>query len=345
MESNGLDIALWSPADQRRQDDSYLSTMRDDEMKRKILVLGGAHIDRRGRISGDTVPGASNPGSWFEEPGGGGFNAARNLARLGFDVTMISPRGGDPIGEMVGEAADFAGVHDRPFIFLDRKTPSYTAIIENDGNLVIALADMDLYRMFVPRRLSIRAVRDAFAATDFILIDANLPAETLASIVERAKALGKPVGAIAISPAKALKLKPCIEGIDYLFLNEAEAAALTGERPNDPAHWPSLLGDIGLRGGVVTRGQRELIAFADRHVVAQQPANLEDVADVTGAGDSLAAGVISGLMRGISLADAIREGAAAAALTVQSPHAVNENLSPDLVRETLSLVPPARILH
>ncbi|MGO8078165.1 PfkB family carbohydrate kinase, partial [Rhizobium leguminosarum] len=39
---------------------------------------------------------ASNPGTWFEEPGGGGFNAARNLARLGFQVTMISPRGGDP---------------------------------------------------------------------------------------------------------------------------------------------------------------------------------------------------------------------------------------------------------
>jgi sugar/nucleoside kinase (ribokinase family) len=135
-------------------------------MSKKILVLGGAHIDRRGRISGTTTEGASNPGSWFEEAGGGGFNAARNLARLGFDVTMISPRGGDPTGEMVGEAADYAGVHDRPFVFLDRKTPSYTAIIERDGNLVIALADMDLYRMFVPRRLSIRSVRDAFDATD-----------------------------------------------------------------------------------------------------------------------------------------------------------------------------------
>lgn len=314
-------------------------------MRNKILILGGAHIDRRGRISGNTAPGASNPGSWFEEPGGGGFNAARNLARLGFDVTMISPRGGDPTGEMVGEAADFAGINDRPFVFLDRKTPSYTAIMERDGNLVIALADMDLYRMFVPRRLSIRAVRDAFAASDFILFDANLPEETLSAIVSRANALGKPVAAIAISPAKAVKLKPCMTGIDYLFLNEAEATALTGERPNDPSHWPSLLGDIGLKGGVVTRGQRDLIAFAGGRVVALQPANVEDVADVTGAGDSLAAGVISALLRGLSLADAVREGAAAAAMTVRSPHAVNENLSPERLQETLALVPQARILH
>jgi sugar/nucleoside kinase (ribokinase family) len=87
-------------------------------------------------------------------------------------------------------------------------------------------------------------------------------------------------------------------GIDYLFLNEAEAAALTGERPNDPAHWPSLLGDIGLKGGVITRGQQELIAFSGGHVVALQPANVEHVSDVTGAGDSLASGVLAALLRG-----------------------------------------------
>ena len=79
-------------------------------MAKKILVLGGAHIDRRGRIFGETAPGASNPGAWFEEPGGGGFNAARNLSRLGFDVRLISPRGGDPSGEMVAEAASQAGI-------------------------------------------------------------------------------------------------------------------------------------------------------------------------------------------------------------------------------------------
>jgi sugar/nucleoside kinase (ribokinase family) len=314
-------------------------------MSGKILVLGGAHIDRRGRVAGETAPGASNPGTWFEEPGGGGFNAARNLARLGFDVTMISPRGGDPIGEMVSEAADFAGIDDRPFVFLDRKTPSYTAIIEKDGNLVIALADMELYRFFVPRRLSIRWVRDAFAATDFILFDANLPEETAAAIVARAKALGKPVAAIAISPAKVVRLLPCLEDIDYLFLNEAEAAALIGLRPEDADAWPSLLADIGVTGAVVTRGKRELVAFKDGRALVLQPPISETVADVTGAGDSLAAGTLSALMLGLPLEEAVRHGTAAAALTVQSRHAVNENLSPELLRNMLSLVPAARILQ
>lgn len=313
-------------------------------MARKILVLGGAHVDRRGRIFGETAPGASNPGAWFEEPGGGGFNAARNLARLGFDVRLISPRGGDPSGEMVAEAASHAGIDDTPFVFLDRKTPSYTAILERDGNLVIALADMELYQLFVPRRLAIRAVRGAFEATDLVLCDANLPAETLAAIAARASACGKPLAAIAISPAKVVRLKPSLAGIDHLFLNEAEAAALTENRPDDPREWVSGLRALGLRNGVITRGKRELIAFSHDAIVSLQPPIVDNVADVTGAGDSVAAGVLAALLAGHDLREAVRHGVAAAAITVQSPFATAENLSPELLKSMLALVPEAAIL-
>jgi pseudouridine kinase len=313
-------------------------------MSKAILVLGGAHIDRRGRIFGQTDPGASNPGAWFEEPGGGGFNAARNLARLGHAVRMISPRGGDALGETVAAAALEAGVEDRPFVFLDRKTPSYTAIIENDGNLVIALADMELYKLFSPRRLAIRAVRDAFEAADFLLCDANLPAETLAVIAGKAATLGKPLAAIAISPAKVVRLKPCLDGIDYLFLNQAEAAALTETHPDDPREWATQLRALGLKGGVITRGQRPLVAFAEGLTLTLDPPAVDDIADVTGAGDSLAAGVLSALMAGLGLAEAVRHGAAAAAITVQSPFATAENLSPEHLQEMLALVPAAKIL-
>jgi pseudouridine kinase len=313
-------------------------------MSKKILVLGGAHIDRRGRIFGDTAPGSSNPGAWFEEPGGGGFNAARNLARLGFDVRMISPRGGDATGEMVAEAARQAGIDDRPFVFLDRKTPSYTAILENDGNLVIALADMELYRLFGPRRLAIRSVRDAFEEADLIVCDANLPAETLAGIAARATQTGKPLAAIAISPAKVVRLAGCLSGIDYLFLNEAEAGALTEGRQEHALEWVARLRSLGLKGGVITRGQRELVAFSGDETVALQPPSVDDIADVTGAGDSLAAGVLSGLLSGLDLAEAVRHGVAAAAITVQSPFAVAENLSPELLNTMLGLVPKAEML-
>ncbi|MDQ0320506.1 sugar/nucleoside kinase (ribokinase family) [Pararhizobium capsulatum DSM 1112] len=309
-----------------------------------ITVFGGAHIDRRGRIFGATAPGASNPGAWFEEAGGGGFNAARNLARLGLDVRMVSPRGGDTVGETVAAAALAAGVDDRPFIFLDRRTPSYTAIIENDGNLVIALADMELYNLFSPRRLQQKALRDALGESDVILTDANLPAETLSALTFKARDLGKLVTAIAISPAKVVRFAQSLGRLDFLFMNEAEARALTGVDVKGVAEWPVHLKAIGLNGGVITRGGRSVVAFAENEIVAVEPPPLDALGDVTGAGDALAAGFLFGRLQGKSLGESLRTGVAAAGITVASPLAVSENMTADALQAAMGLVSPAEIL-
>lgn len=309
-----------------------------------VLVLGGAHIDRRGRILGETVPGASNPGRFMVEPGGGGFNAARNLGLLGLRVRMVSPRGGDADGEAVGEAAAACGVEDQPFVFLDRRTPSYTAILSEDGNLVIALADMDLYTLFSPRRLRMRALRDAFAAADLVLCDANPPEETLAAIAAQAIRLGKRLAGIAISPAKAARLRGSLGAFDMLFMNEAEARILAGETPESPAGWVPLLRRAGLRGAAITRGAGEIIAFDETSAVSLTPPAARTVVDVTGAGDAFAAGTLAGRLDGLPLGEAIRRGAALATLTIALPHAV----APDITRERLEtmvgLVPTTSLL-
>lgn len=311
---------------------------------KKILVLGGAHIDRRGMIETETAPGASNPGSWMEEAGGGGFNAARNLSRLGFQVRIIAPRGGDVTGEAVAEAARQADVEDTPFTFLDRRTPSYTAILERDGNLVIALADMDLYKLFTPRRLKIRAVREAITTSDILLCDANLPEDTLTALGLIARTCEKPLAAIAISPAKAVKLKPALGDIDILFMNEAEARALTGETAANARDWPDILRKAGLSGGVVTRGASEVVAFRGTEKAILHPPLIREVKDVTGAGDAMASGYLAAIAEGKAIGEALRRGAAAAAITVQSPFATSQDLSKDSVDAMLGLVPQAEML-
>ncbi|HVK91618.1 MAG TPA: carbohydrate kinase family protein [Mycoplana sp.] len=311
---------------------------------RNILVLGGAHVDRRGRIHGETAPGASNPGSWFVEAGGGAFNAARNLARLGHSVRLIAPRGGDSDGEIVAAAAHAAGVEDTPFIFLDRSTPSYTAIIEGDGNLVIALADMELYRLFSPRRLQQRAVRDAIARADALVTDANLPAETVTAIADACRAAGKPLSGIAISPAKVMRFAEALPSLACLFMNEAEARALTQARPDDPRQWPELLRRAGLSAAVVTRGGEAAIAFDTSGAAMLAPPPLEALGDVTGAGDALASGFLSARLDGRTVAAALRQGVAAAHIAVRSPLAVADELEPELLARVMALVPEAEML-
>jgi len=313
-------------------------------MSSRILVLGGAHLDRRGQISGDTTPGASNPGSWREDVGGGAFNVARNFAFLGHTVELVSPRGGDAAGEKVTAAALAAGIEDRPFVFLDRATPSYTAILERDGNLVIALADMDLYCLFTPRRLRIRALRDAIARADLIVCDANLPAETLTAVAAAARIREVPLAGIAISPAKVVRYRESLPDLTYLFMNAAEATALAGTSATHAGEWSHLLRAHGLKGGVVTNGGGEVAAFCADLAFTVKPPDTIDIADVTGAGDALAAGTLDALLEGRSLTGALPFGIAASRITLASPHAVAPELDRDLLRRSAALVAPAETI-
>ncbi|MEX3009435.1 carbohydrate kinase family protein [Hoeflea sp. TYP-13] len=309
----------------------------------RVLVFGGAHIDRRATISGETVPGASNPGNWHEEPGGGGFNAARNLAGLGDSVAMVSVRGGDAAGEAVGQAVEAAGIEDMAQVFLDRKTPSYSAVLENNGDLVIAVADMDLYDRFVYRQLSRKSIREAVAASDFVLCDANLPPDTIGALSSMTAAHEKPLAAIAISPAKVPRLSQAFTGLSVLFLNAAEADALCGG-PVQPQLWPQKLRALGITCAAITRGAEPVLGFDRKGVFQIAPPAIDSIVDVTGAGDALAAATVNAMVNGAGFSDALKSGVAAAGIAVRSPNAAPPELDADSLAKAMALVPQPEFL-
>lgn len=293
----------------------------------RILVIGGAHLDRRGTIEGPAHLHASNPGRWLVQPGGGAFNAASALARLGNAVTLIASRGGDAAGEIVATAVQEAGIEDRPIVFLDRATPTYTAILDERGDLVVALADMALYDAFRPRQCDRRQLRDAIAGADFVLADANLSADTLAALALRCREAATPLAAIAISPAKVVRLKPVLHDLACLFMNSREAAALTGA-DEEIRDWPERLRAEGLRCGVVSSGAEAVVAYDENGIWRITPPQVETVVDVTGAGDALAGATISALAAGKRLDNAVCDGVAAATIAVSSPDSAPASIHP-----------------
>ncbi|MCY6380343.1 carbohydrate kinase family protein [Hoeflea prorocentri] len=308
----------------------------------RVLVLGGAHIDRRATLDGATVPGASNPGRWHEEAGGGGFNAARIMARLDNAVSMVSVRGGDAAAEIVATAVEAAGIVDMAQVFLDRRTPSYSAVLEADGNLHIAVADMDLYDRFVYRQLSRKSIRQAVAAADLVLCDANLPEQTLAALARMTHENRTKLAAIAISPAKVGKLTPAFAHMSVIFMNAAEAVALCGDIP--PENWPQELRKMGIARASISRGKDPLLAYDDDDVFQIRPLPIDAIVDVTGAGDTLAAASLHAYLAGYSFRDALRYGTAAAGLTIQSREAAPAHLNEHKITEVLQNVPPAQPL-
>jgi sugar/nucleoside kinase (ribokinase family) len=308
--------------------------------KPKLFAAGGAHVDRRGRIDGSYIAGASNPGTMREEAGGGAFNALRNAVGRGCRGTLFSVRGGDMAGEAVARAVRGAGIADLSATFLDRATPSYTAFVEANGDVVAGLADMGLYDLAFTKLVRRRAVRDAVTEADAVLCDANLPEPAL----ERLAALAgpRPLFAIAVSPAKAVRLRPILARLTCLFMNRREAAALSGGRADDdPAGMAHALAGADLASGVISAGKESIIGFDAGGSFEIEPPSPRRTADSTGAGDALAGATVAALMRGAKLREAVREGLAAALLTIETDTVVADYNEAAFVA-ALALVPEAR---
>jgi pseudouridine kinase len=288
-----------------------------------LLAVGGAHIDRRGQISGDHAPGASNPGTMREEAGGGVFNAACHARNLGLQVSFLSARGGDSEGGLVARAIKAAGINDISSTFLDRRTASYTAILDRDGDVVTALADMSIYETALPRLISRRATRDAIKTCDAILADANMPAEAIRRLM--ALAGGKPVYVIAISPAKAVRLAGLLPKVSCLFMNAREAAALAGFPADGLPRFDdifSFLSKAGLSRAVITNGAADAHVLDEGAVTRVAPPAALRIEDVTGAGDALAGVTVAMMMQGQGFAPSVRAGIAAAVTTIESRSAI-----------------------
>ncbi|TIO53573.1 MAG: carbohydrate kinase [Mesorhizobium sp.] len=304
----------------------------------RILALGGAHIDRRGQVSGAYVPAASNPGVMREDVGGGVFNALRSVVKRGVSASLLSVRGGDAAAETVASAIAGAGIADLSVVFLDRTTPSYTALIDSEGELIVGFADMGLYDLAFPKQIRRAKVREAIAAADAILCDANLPTAALERLV--AQAGGRPVFAIAISPAKVVRLVPLLGKLSLLFMNRREAAALAGADISGKDLVKELR-RVGLTAGVVTAGSAPVLGFDRSGIFAVDPPAPRRVADVTGAGDALTGATVAALLRGLPLRTALREGVAAAMLAIESAEAV-PSFTTASFGQALALVPEAR---
>ncbi|TIV90577.1 MAG: carbohydrate kinase, partial [Mesorhizobium sp.] len=111
-----------------------------------------------------------------------------------------------------------------------------------------------------PKQMRRSKVREAIAAADAILCDANLPTAALERLV--ALAGSRPVFTIAVSPAKVVRLAPLLSDLSLLFMNRREAAALVGAEMSGEALVDALR-QVGLNAGVITAGSAPVLGYDD----------------------------------------------------------------------------------
>ena len=280
----------------------------------KIACIGGAHIDRHAVLKEPYVAGTSNPVNVATSFGGVARNVAENLARLGCEVAMVSRVGDDEAGRSVVAHLRSLGVDTSMMSVMSvavRATASYTAVLQPDGELVMGLADMDVYDEIVPSLLDLPKLREY----EMWFADANLPEATLAWLT----AYGL-LAVDAISVAKARKLRGIAGSVPVLFANTQQAAEIGANQLS--------------RSGIVTAGASGITVWVgdDRRAMPALPAATKNV---TGAGDALIAGTLYGMAEGMHLFEAARMGLAAAAITVEAPGTIAQDLTMEALRSRM----------
>jgi pseudouridine kinase len=304
----------------------------------RARVFGGVTVDRIGRSAGAAVMGASNPGTLRTLPGGVGLNVASVLSRLGLGVTLVARVGADADAGIVTAAAAAAGI-DVSAIAVSPGAPTatYHATFDHDGGLVIGIADMRIYEEMTPE--AVGPAIDAARPREFWVVDANLPAATIAAIAAEAHAEGRPLAALSVSPVKALRLAPVVDRLTLLIANRREAAAILGREWQGDGPPAGALAEAltaaGAAAAIVTDAAQPLAVALDGAVRMVTPFRAA-VASVNGAGDAFAGGTLSGLAAGLSLFEAVIPGLAAAALTVESADTARRDLTPALVADFLA---------
>lgn len=297
------------------------------------VVIGGVNIDIGGRSFAPLIARDSNPGRVTVSLGGVGRNIAHNLRLLDVNVSLLTALGDDLHARRVTASCDELGIDiSRALQVPGGSTSTYVFLNDADGDMALALSDMEICEKISPAYLAENL--DLLSRADVIVMDANIPAESIAWITEHCAA---PVFADPVSTAKADKLRPVLPRIYTLKPNRLEAELLSGIRITDDISLfraARALLDTGLSRVAVTLGSRGILA-ADENSIEIIPACPARVRNATGAGDAFMAAIVWSWLRGEDLPAACRAAAAAAAITVESDETISPLLSPGAVMERM----------
>lgn len=291
----------------------------------RVIVIGGANVDIKGRARGSYAAGTSNPGEVTVSAGGVGRNIAENLSRLGLDVSLVSAMGNDANGQTLRQACAAAGVDFSLAITPAAPTGSYLAVLDDTGELVSAINDMRAMDALMPKHLAMCAAELAQAA--MIVADCNLSEACLTWLCGFSADTGVRLLIEPVSIAKSRKLLAFARPSPVFAItpNTQQLEALVGADEGAIARLHAL----GFANVILHRGSAGARAFDGVRMRDIAPVQASAIADVTGAGDAAVAGLVCGLLDGMSLAEAARLGQCAAAIKLSSVQSVASGLSRD----------------
>lgn len=247
-------------------------------------------------------------------PGGKGANQAVAAAKLGGDVYFLCKMGQDVFRENLMKSLRQDGVR-LDYVLTDAEAPTGIALItvNCDGqNQIVVVSGSNM--KLAPD--DVRDHRDVFGRVGVLLLQLEIPVDTIEAAVGLAQAQG---ATVILNPAPARALPDTLlRQVDFLTPNESEAELLTGVAVHDEASAARAGRQLLARGVghvLVTLGERGVLLVTpegERHF----PAHVVQAVDTTAAGDAFNGALACALAEGRALDEAIAFANTVAAFSV-----------------------------
>jgi pseudouridine kinase len=309
--------------------------MSDNNKAPYILVFGASVVDMFGFCRTSYNSHDSIPGRVKISFGGVSRNIAENMARVGVNTKFISILGNDEIGRSMLEHSESIGYDmSNSLILKDGSTPTYMAILDEKGEMVSAVADMDSIKEMSPDFIDSKG--EMIRQSQYTFLDADDP-ETLEYIINTYH--GSTYFVLdPISSAKAEKIKHLIKYFHTIKPNRYEAEVLSGmkiESEEDLIKVGEYFLSLGIKNVFISLDE-DGIYYVNETSSGRIQTTDAVVKNVTGAGDSFVAGLGYGYMNKLSIEETVKFAISMSLITISHEETINPHMGYDKVMETIA---------
>ncbi|EPT0359888.1 ribokinase [Enterobacter cloacae subsp. dissolvens] len=280
-----------------------------------LVVLGSINADHILNLESFPTPGETVTGNHYQVAfGGKGANQAVAAGRSGANIAFIACTGDDDIGERVRKQLASDNIDVAPVSVVAGESTGVALIFVNvEGENVIGIHAGANARLTTER---VEAQRELIASADALLMQLESPVE---SVLAAADIAHQNHTTVVLNPAPARVLSDeLLARVDIITPNETEAEKLTGirvENDDDAARAAKALHDKGIGTVIITLGSRGVWASVNGEG-RRVPGFKVKAIDTIAAGDTFNGALVTALLEGKGMDDAIRFAHAAAAIAV-----------------------------
>jgi pseudouridine kinase len=297
-----------------------------------VSVIGTVFVDCKGFPFQQYNATGRNLGSIGFVHGGVGRNVVENLANLELHTAFVSSIDPTGLGDEIKKKLADQQVNTEYLVTAPANGMGmWLAIFDEKGDLAGSISQMpDLSTM---ERTFAQHGEEIVAKSSHVVLEIDLNEELSKRVVETAVRQGKPIFGIPGNLDVILSNRELLGHLECFICNDIEAEKIIGEgflNASAEEQLEALVHYVDaarMKSMVVTLGEKGSVYYDARSKQSGvQPVFPVQLIDTTGAGDAFFSGTVMGLVRGLSLKEAVVCGTKVAGWTIES----KESTCPEL---------------